>query len=324
MVTLLGIAGGAQYYRPPMATPSITTARALRDWIRWAETALDDAGVYFGHGTDNALDEAAWLAGGALGISPAQLETRLDDVLDEAQATALRALIERRIRTRLPTAYLLREAWFAGLPFYVDERVIVPRSLTGEFIVDQFSPWIDATRVQRLLDLGTGSGCMAIACAYAFPDAHIDATDVSPDALAVARINVERHHLTERVRLRQSDLFGALAGERYEVILTNPPYVSPAEMPTLPEEYRHEPPLALVSGTDGLQAITRILSQASDYLASDGVLIAEVGNSHAPLQQTFPDVPFVWLTAQNGDESVFLLSADELAKHRARFSGQVR
>lgn len=299
---------------------STNTPTTLREWILWAEAELDAAGVYFGHGTDNALDEAAWLVGGALQLAPEEIDAYLDEDLDASQMHVVRELVARRISTRQPAAYLLNEAWFAGLPFYVDERVIVPRSLTGEFIQDQFVPWVDPTRVHRILDLCTGSGCMAIACAYAFPEAQIDAVDISTDALAVARINVERHGLTERVRLVQSDLLDGLGGNRYDVILTNPPYVDPQEMAELPEEYRHEPKLALVSGSDGLEAITRILAQAHAYLTPDGILIAEVGNSHEPLQQAFPDVPFMWLSTQTGDESVFLLTASELEKHRERFA----
>ncbi|MBI3898199.1 MAG: 50S ribosomal protein L3 N(5)-glutamine methyltransferase [Gammaproteobacteria bacterium] len=300
-------------------TEPYTTPQTVRDWILWAEAEMDAAGVYFGHGTDNALDEAAWLVGGALKLAPDDIEPNLDHAVNADQQNAVRALVAQRIHTRKPAAYLLHEAWFAGLKFYVDERVIVPRSLTGEFIQEQFAPWIDTARVRRVLDLCTGSGCMAIACAYAFTNARVDAADISEDALAVARINVEQHGLRERVRLLRSDLFSALTHERYDVIVTNPPYVALAEMDTLPDEYQHEPELALASGTQGLDDIVNILGGAAAHLEPDGILIAEVGNSHEALQAAFPEVPFLWLTTSGGDESVFLLTAEQLVQFQKSF-----
>ena len=296
-----------------------TAPRTLRDFILWAEQQFEDAGLYFGHGTDNALDEAAWLVGGALKFAPHELDAHLDEALDAAQQVTVHELVRRRIATRQPTAYLLKEAWFAGLRFYVDERVIVPRSLLGEFTLERFEPWVTPAKVRRALDLCTGSGCIAIALAHAFPQARVDATDISDAALAVARINVEQHGLRERVRLIPSDLFAALGGERYDLIVTNPPYVDPAELAELPEEYRHEPELALVSGHDGLDAIVHILAAAPDHLQADGVLVAEVGNSHATLQAAFPDVPFLWLSTSTGDESVFLLTTEQLRQYLPMF-----
>jgi ribosomal protein L3 glutamine methyltransferase len=196
----------------------------------------------------------------------------------------------------------------------------VPRSLTGEFITEQFQPWIDPKRVRRILDLCTGSGCMAIACARAFPKARVDAADLSGEALAVARINVKHHRLGPRVRLVRSNLFQALKGRRYDVIVTNPPYVARAEMKTLPREYRHEPELALVSGRHGLDAIVRILAEAPRHLNPGGILVGEVGNSAPTLQRKFPSVPFVWLTTSTGDESVFLLTAEQLEQHQKKFT----
>jgi ribosomal protein L3 glutamine methyltransferase len=302
-----------------MAKRNKSAPQNLREWILWGETQLADAGLYFGHGTENALDESAWLVGSALGLSPHELDAHLSKTLTESEQQAVRQLVEQRISTRKPAAYLLNEAWFAGLRFYVDERVIVPRSITGEYIVERFAPWIEPARVQRILDLCTGSGCMAIACAVAFPEATVDAVDISPDALAVTKLNIERHKLSARVRERKSDLFNALAGERYDVIVTNPPYVGTAEMRGLPREYQHEPKLALHSGADGLDAIKRILAEAIDHLTPDGILIAEVGNSNTALQTAFPDVPFMWLTTDHGDDSVFLLTAAELFAHRKHF-----
>jgi ribosomal protein L3 glutamine methyltransferase len=284
----------------------------VAELIRGVEKEFARAGLYFGHGTDNALDEAAWLVGSALQLAPHELDAHLEDRPTPAQQNAIRALVEKRINTRQPLAYLLQEAWFAGLKFYVDERVLVPRSLTAEFIAERFQPWIDPARVRRILDLCTGSGCMAIACAYAFPEARVDAADISQAALAVARINVENHGLRERVQLIHSDLFSGLSDARYDLIVTNPPYVARAEMETLPPEYRHEPALALASGAQGLDAVTRILAAAPAHLNPGGILVAEVGNSAAALQQRFPSVPFTWLTTAMGDESVFLLTAAQL------------
>ena len=294
--------------------------RTVRDFILWAERRFDQAGLYFGHGTDNARDEAVWAVIATLHIPFGRLDAEAGRLLNASEQQAVRELVAARVGTRKPLAYLLHEAWFAGLKFYVDERVIVPRSLIGDFIPDRFQPWIDPARVHRILDLCTGSGCIAIAAARAFPQAQVDAVDISPAALAVAAINVERHGLGARVRLVQSDLYQGLGGRRYDLILTNPPYVDAADMAALPDEYRHEPTVALASGAHGLDAIVRILAQATAHLNPGGTLIAEVGNSHATLAARFPEVPFVWLASASGDESVFLLSAEELGRHAGRFA----
>ncbi len=306
--------------KPDFPTLKYPPPQTLLEWIRWAERHLKRARLYYGHGVETALDEAAWLVGHVVGLAPAELEARLNDAPGTTQLEKIRALVEQRITTRKPLAYLLKEAWFAGLPFYVDERVLVPRSITGEYILERFQPWIDAIKVSTALDLCTGSGCIAIALAHAFPQSRVDATDISDDALAVARINVEQYGLRERVKLVKSDLFAALAGSRYDLIVTNPPYVSRADMEALPEEYRHEPALALAAGEHGLDIIVKILVQARDHLSPDGALVAEVGNSHAALAQAFPDVPFLWLTSETGDESVFLLTAAQLEQYRAHFT----
>ncbi|HEY8553112.1 MAG TPA: 50S ribosomal protein L3 N(5)-glutamine methyltransferase [Burkholderiales bacterium] len=300
-----------------MPRERIAGPRTVRGAVRWAQRALAAAGVYCGHGTDNARDEAAWLVSGALGIAPHALAACADRRLEAEARARLRELVAARIETRKPTAYLLREAWFAGLPFYVDERVIVPRSLTAEVVAEGFAPWIDPGRVQRILDLCTGSGCIAIAAAIALPHALVDGADVSADALAVARINVERHGVGARVRLAQSDLFETLAGLRYDVIVSNPPYVAHHELETLPAEYRHEPRLALAAGDDGLDVVLRILRDAPDHLTAGGILIVEVGNSRETLERALPRVPFVWLATTSGDECVFLLTAAELERCRS-------
>lgn len=291
----------------------------LREYILWGERCLDDANLVFGHGTDNALDEAAWLAGSAIGIAPQEVDAQLDRALAPSEQAGVRALIEARIATRKPAAYLLHEAWFAGLRFYVDERVIVPRSLVGEFILEEFQPWIKKDRVRAALDLCTGSGCIAVALAKTFTAARVDAVDISPDALEVARINIANHRLEERVRLLRSDLFSSLTNERYDLIVTNPPYVGSVEFDHLPPEYRHEPAIALASGSDGLDAVSRILAQARDHLTPGGLLVVEVGNSRDALEARYPNVPFMWLTNATGDECVFLLDAQQLDAQRAAF-----
>jgi len=294
--------------------------QTLTDWIRWTERHLQRARLHFGHGTETALDEAAWLVGHVTGHAPDDLEAHLADIPTATELEKIRALVEARVTTRKPLAYLLNEAWFAGLKFYVDARVLVPRSITGEYIRERFVPWLQPENVQCALDLCTGSGCIAIALAQAFPQTRVDATDISDDALAVARINIEQHGLRERVKLVKSDLFEGLGGGHYDLIVTNPPYVSRADMAALPAEYRHEPVLALAAGEHGLDVIVKILAQAASYLTPGGIFVAEVGNSHTALAATFPQVPFLWLTSETGDDSVFLLTAAQLAEHRARFA----
>lgn len=291
----------------------------LGDAIDAGARRLARAGVHFGHGTDNARDEAAWLAGASLGLDPRETARAVNKPISEQQRACIDAVIARRVATRKPAAYLLNEAWFAGLKFYVDERVIVPRSHIAEFILERFEPWLRPARVRRALDVGTGSGCIAIALAKAFPRARVDACDISRDALEVARINVKRQRVGRRLRLIESDLLGGLGAQRYDLIVTNPPYVARAELARLPREYRTEPRLALASGASGLDAVTRILAQAAERLTPSGILVAEVGNSAPRLARRFPRVPFTWLSTSYGDDSVFLLTAQDLARHRADF-----
>ena len=222
------------------------------------------------------------------------------------------ALIARRIRERIPAVYLTGETWFAGLPFRIDRRVLIPRSPIAELIERQFAPWIDPRRVLRLLDVGTGSGCIAIASAKALPRARVDAVDISPEALEVAAINVRRHRLGRRVRLIRSDHFSALQGERYDIIVANPPYVGRREMSGLPPEYRHEPPLALAAGREGLDAVRVILGEAGEHLRPGGLLIVEVGNTEVAVRRTFKRLPFLWLEFERGGGGVFLLTAQQL------------
>lgn len=293
------------------------TAQTVREYILETEQRFDRAELYYGHGTSEPLDEAAWLVGSALGLAPEALDNHLDQVLDPEQITVLQDLVERRVRERIPVAYLLNEAWFAGHRFYIDERALIPRSLIAEYVLEHFQPWIDETRVHKVLDLCTGSGCIAIAVALEFPQAHVDAADISADALSVALKNVQDYELGERLELIQSDLFSGLEGRRYDVIVSNPPYVPHSSMLQLPEEYRHEPALALAAEDSGLDIVTRILMQAATYLNEGGVLIVEVGESREALEQRYPEIAFTWLAHESGEDSVFLLKKPDLPSRPA-------
>lgn len=280
--------------------------------ISYAAERFTIAGLWFGHGTDNAVDEAAELVFFAAGLRHDQADEVYDQVLKPTQRAAALQLIERRLRERIPAAYLTHRTWFAGHEFYVDERVLVPRSPIAELIEARFQPWIDAAKVRRVLDIGTGSGCIAIAAALALPKAKVDAADISADALAVARTNIERHGLQQRVRAVQSDVFDGLKGERYDVIVSNPPYVGDEEMAGLPEEYRREPATGLHGGLDGLDIVHRIIDQAAEHLHPHGILIVEVGNSEDALVAARPRMPFTWLDFERGGGGVFVLTADEV------------
>jgi ribosomal protein L3 glutamine methyltransferase len=292
----------------------------IRDLIRWGASRFNAAGLSFGHGTDNAFDEARVLVCHALHLPFRFAGDYLGARLTAAERDAVAALFDTRIDTRKPAAYLTHEAWFAGLPFYVDERVLVPRSPLAEWIERGFSPWLEAESVDRVLDLCTGSGCIALACAAHFDNAEVDAVDISADALEVAQRNVARHQLEDWVHLYRSNLFEDLPDEHYQLIISNPPYVAADEMQVLPAEYRHEPEIGLLADKGGLDVAVRILAQAPDYLSDDGILVIEVGNSEDMLVECFPDVPFTWLEFERGGHGVLLLEAAQAKQYQAMFA----
>lgn len=285
----------------------------LRDLLRFSVSRFNEAGLFFGHGSDNAWDEAAYLLLHTLHLPLDRLEPFLEARLTSDERSAALRIIERRISERLPAAYLTNEAWLGEHRFYVDQRVIVPRSFIAELLREQLEPWIDDPwAVGRVLDMCTGSGCLAILAAHAFPEAQVDAVDISPDALAVAKRNVEDYGLQARLRLVESNVFAGLAGQRYDLIISNPPYVNAESMATLPKEYRCEPELALASGEDGLDLVRILLKEAGEHLNPGGLLVVEIGHNRDALETAFPNTPFTWLDTSAGDQHVFLLHREEL------------
>lgn len=311
--------GSSPYSRKRHRKRSTLTVGEL---MQTSARRLSRARLAFGHGTDNPLDEAAALLFYALKLDHEDAPSIYVRPISVPERRRVQRLIERRIRERRPAAYLMRQMWFAGLEFYVDERVLVPRSPIAELIVAGFQPWIEPVRVKRVLDIGTGSGCIAIACAYAFPRARIDATDISTPALAVARRNIRRHRLAGRVTAIRADLFSGLRGRRYDIIVSNPPYVGARELQALPAEYRHEPELALASGREGLDAVAKILHGAARHLKPGGILVVEVGNTQRSLEKRYPTVRFTWLDFERGGGGVFLLTREQLDAYAATFAGQ--
>ncbi|MGK2952990.1 MAG: 50S ribosomal protein L3 N(5)-glutamine methyltransferase [Thiobacillus sp.] len=285
----------------------------VRDWLRFAVSRFNEAKLFFGHGTDNAFDEAAYLILHTLHLPIDRLEPFLDASLTQGESEEVQAVIGRRVRERIPAAYLTHEAWLGEHRFYVDERVIVPRSFIAELLPEQLAPWVENPEaVSCALDLCTGSGCLAILAALAFPNAEVDAVDLSADALDVAAKNVADYGLTDRVELIESDLFAALDGRSYDVILSNPPYVNAESVAALPPEYQAEPALALGSGEDGLDATRQILTKAKAHLNPGGLLVVEIGHNRDVLEAAYPTLPFTWLDTESGEQFIFMLRREDL------------
>lgn len=299
---------------------NLPAVKTLRETIHFGAAEFEAASLYYGHGTDNALDEAAYLAFFALNKTPDYSDEALDADLSKDEVVMVNEWFNKRIKTRKPASYLTNEAWFAGLPFYVNENVLVPRSPIAELIEEQFQPWVQAEKINRILDLCTGSGCIAIACAMAFPEAIVDAADISKEAIEVAEKNKTKHQLEGRLNVIESDLFSNLQGQRYDLIVSNPPYVDAEDMANLPDEYKHEPELGLTAGDDGLDLVIPMLRDAKHHLNTEGILIVEVGNSEEALAEKFPEVPFMWLSFEHGGDGVFMLDASEIEKYHDTFA----
>ena len=288
---------------------------SVKDIIRWAASRFSEAKLDFGHGMSTALDEAVYLVLRGLHLPVDTPAIYWDGILTDNEKQQLYPLLQRRINERLPAAYITQEGWFAGLSFFVDERVLVPRSPIAELVENQFEPWIEPETVNSVLDLCTGSGCIGIACAYAFPGSEVDLVDISPEALEVAQINIQRHDATSLVKTIESDGFKQLKGSSYDIIVSNPPYVDAEDMGALSAEFKHEPELGLSSGNDGLDLTRHILKHAAEHLNDNGILVTEVGNSQYALEAAFPEVPFQWLEFERGGDGIFLLNKEQLLQH---------
>ena len=295
-----------------------TQLLTIRDYIRWSVTQFHQHDLFFGHGTDNAWDDARQLVLGYLSLPFDMPDAYLDCRLEPEEQQELAVLLAERIEKRVPTAYLLGEAWFCGRPFYVDERVLIPRSPISELIQKKFSPYL-TTPPMRILDLCCGSGCIGIANAFQFPKAEVVLGDLSFEALEVANLNIERYHLDSRVYAVQGDCFGELANQYFDLIVSNPPYVDVEDMADIPAEYQHEPALGLAAGEDGLDIVKIILAEAADHLTENGLLIVEVGNSEVHVKELYPDVDFMWLEFLLGGHGVFLLTAEQCREYQSIF-----
>lgn len=296
-------------------TSPIDDLLSVRDYLRYAASRFAVSPLYYGHGTDNVWDEAVHLVMRSLHLPLENNTMFLDARLTREERERVLERIDRRVNERVPLAYLLGEAWFMGMPFHVDERVLVPRSPIGELIENGFQPWLGDKSVERVLDLCTGSGCIGIGVASVFSDAEVVLSDISEDALAVAESNIELHGVRDRVSTVQSDVFDRIDG-RFDIIVSNPPYVDAEDLAQMPEEYRHEPELGLAAGQDGLDIAHRILDRAADHLTPGGLLVVEVGNSWVALDEAYPELPLTWLDFENGGDGVFVVSETELRQWR--------
>ncbi|MDP2226260.1 MAG: 50S ribosomal protein L3 N(5)-glutamine methyltransferase [Moraxellaceae bacterium] len=304
---------------PELLAEAAAELVSIRDFIRFTVTCLREHDVHLGHGTSDPFAEASALVMQTLALEWSADPEILDAKLLPSERRRMLEVLRRRVNERVPLGYLLNLAYFGGLPFYVDERVLIPRSPIAELIDERFLPWL-VNEPQRVLDLCTGSGCIAIAIAKTFPEAYVDGTDLSLEALSVAALNVEHHELDDRVNLIESDVFSKLPGQRYDLIVSNPPYVDAEDMADLPPEFLREPELGLASGRDGLDITRRILADAADHLNDDGVLVVEVGNSQWALEQSFPEVPFAWCEFENGGQGVFVLTAAQCREFQPLFA----
>ncbi|MFO1257425.1 MAG: 50S ribosomal protein L3 N(5)-glutamine methyltransferase [Gammaproteobacteria bacterium] len=292
----------------------------LRDLVRFCISQFNAADLLYGHGTDNSFDEAMNLVLGSIHLPPDMDLSLMNAKLTRSERRLILERLKRRIEDHVPVPYLVKEAWFGGLGFYVDERVIIPRSPIAELVEEQFNPWVEEGTVSNILDLCTGSGCIAIQTAINFPDAAIDAIDESQEALEVAHINLERFDVADQVTLIRSNLFEKVPAKQYDIIISNPPYVSEKDYRLLPNEYHHEPKMALIAEDEGLAIVLRILKEAGQYLTPKGILVVEVGYLQEKLEAQYPDAPFTWLQFENGGDGVFLLTADELHEFQSQLT----
>jgi len=298
-------------------TSLIEDLHTVRDYLRYASSQFAASRVFFGHGTDNVWDEAVHLVMRSLHLPLENNTLFLDARLTREERQLILERIRRRIDERVPMAYLLGEAWFMGMPFHVDERVLVPRSPIGELIENGFQPWLGDKPVERILDLCTGSGCIGIGAASVFEEASVDLSDISPEALAVAESNIEFHELRDRVRTVQSDVFANISGQ-YDIIVSNPPYVDAEDLADMPQEFHHEPALGLAAGNDGLDIAHRIIAGAAEHLTPGGLLVVEVGNSWVALDEAYPELPFIWLEFSNGGDGVFAITEQDLRQWQSK------
>jgi len=289
--------------------------KTLTDFMRWGASQFVEADLSYTHGMSSPLDEAVYLVLRSLKLPVDTPEIYWSSNLTQSEKETILNVLMERIQKRIPAAYITNEGWFAGLQFFIDERVLVPRSPIAELVESQFTPWVNPDEVDTILDLCAGSGCIGIACAYAFPQAQIDIADISDDALEVAKINIQKHEAGNQVTQIKSNLFSNLEGKKYDIIVSNPPYVDEEDLKDMPEEFHHEPEIGLSSGKDGLECTDRILQQASEFLNEDGILVVEVGNSQFALAETYPDVAFQWLDFERGGDGVFLLTKHQLDQY---------